>query len=197
MPRRGYGPSFRSLGEENWGADTVPPGYCNSAVQWAERLGSRQTVLDVSGICGLRILDRGRLCTHRLHTLATGSGQGRPGLAMLSPVTARKLAPSRGLGSWFDAGVIVANGLLLGEVEQRGWESFFYDEWRVVWYRYAPGHDAGFDRLAVFVDMPGRGLTLDTQRVESATKGHHWLTVSNRRTEGPGGAAYLEGRLSA
>ena len=50
-----------------------------------------------------------------------------------------------------DAGVIVANGLLLHEVEQRGWESFFYDEWRLVWYRYAPGHDAGFDRLAVFV----------------------------------------------
>ena len=55
--------------------------------------------------------------------------------------------------------MIVANGLLLGEVEQRGWESFFYDEWRVVWYRYAPGHDAGFDRLAVFVraDMPDEG----------------------------------------
>ena len=46
-----------------------------------------------------------------------------------------------------------------GEVETRGWESFFYDEWRLVWYRYAPGHDAGFDRLAVFVraDMPDEG----------------------------------------
>ena len=54
------------------------------------------------------------------------------------------------------AGVIVANGFLLGEVEQRGWEVFFHDEWRLVWYRDVPGQDAGFDRLAVFVraDMP-------------------------------------------
>ena len=57
------------------------------------------------------------------------------------------------------AGVVVANGLLLTVIEERGWENFFHEEWRLVWYRHVPGHDAGFDRLAVFVraDMLAQG----------------------------------------
>ena len=141
----------------------LPTAYCDSAVQWAERLGSRQTVLDLSGICGLRILDTGKALhppfayagnwfrprTPWVGNAIAGDGSEAGAVARLREALAH--------GS--DAGVIVASGLLLGEVEQRGWESFFYDEWRLVWYRYAPGHDAGFDRLAVFVraDMLDEG----------------------------------------
>ena len=139
----------------------LPTAYCDSAVEWAERLGPRETVLDLSGICGLRILDTGK-ALHPPFTYAgnwfrprtpwigdaiSGDGSEAGAVARLREALAHDSA----------AGVIVANGLLLGEVEQREWESFFYDEWRLVWYRYVPGHGAGFDRLAVFV----RSDTLD------------------------------------
>ena len=141
----------------------LPKAYCDSAIQWVERLGPRQTVLDLSGICGVRIYDTGKT----LHPPFTYAGNWfRPRTPWIGNAIsgdgseAGAVARLRGaLAHGSDAGVIVASGLLLGEVEQRGWESFFYDEWRVVWYRYAPGHDAGFDRLAVFVraDMLDEG----------------------------------------
>ena len=141
----------------------LPPGYCNSAVQWVERLDPRQTVLDLSGICGLRIFDTGK----PLHPPFTYAGNWfRPKTPWVGNAVSGDSSEATAIGRLrkalargSDAGVVVANGSLLREVEERGWESFFYDEWRLVWYRYVPGHDAGFDRLAVFVraDMPDEG----------------------------------------
>ena len=146
------------------GAQTpLPPGYCHSAVQWAERLGPGQTVLDLSGICGLKIFDTGK----PFHPPFTYAGNWfRPNTPWIGNAVSGDSSEATAIGrlrkalaGGSDTGVVVANGLLLREVETRGWESFFYDEWRLVWYRYAPGHDAGFDRLAVFVraDMPDAG----------------------------------------
>ena len=141
----------------------LPIAYCDSAVQWIEHLGPRQTVLDLSGICGLWIFNTGK----SLEPPFTYAGNWfRPSVSWVGYAFSgdgsegAAVARLRGaLAHGSDAGVIVANGLLLREVEQRGWESFFYDEWRLVWYRYVPGHDAGFDRLAVFVraDMLDEG----------------------------------------
>lgn len=133
----------------------LPLAYCNTALHWAERLGPRQTVLDLSGVCGVRIFDSGKT-VHPPFTYAgnwfrsgtpwVGNADGG-GVAQGGEVDQLAEALSRDSR----AGVIVANGLLLDEVEQRGWETSFYDEWRLVWYRNVPGQDAGFDRLAVFV----------------------------------------------
>ena len=133
----------------------LPTAYCDSLVHWIDRLDPGRTVLDLSGICGLRILDTGKA----LHPPFTYAGNWfRPRTSWIGNAIsgdgseAGAVARLReALSHRSDAGVIVANGLLLDEVEQRGWERFFCDEWRLVWYRYAPGHLAGFDRLAVFV----------------------------------------------
>ena len=141
----------------------LPTAYCDSAVQWVERLSPRQTVLDLSGICGLRILDAGKAVQPPFTYASNWFRRGVPWVGnALADDGARGAVvdPLReALAHGSDTGVVVANGLLLREVEQRGWESFFYDEWRLVWYRYVPGHDAGFDRLAVFVraDMLDEG----------------------------------------
>ena len=137
------------------GQTPLPPAYCDSAVHWIKRLGPGRTVLDLSGTCGRQIFGSGK-AFHRPFTYA--GNWFRPSMSWVSNANSgggseggavARLRDALAHGS--DAGVIVANGLLLREVEQRGWESFFYDEWRLVWYRYVPGHDAGFDRLVVFV----------------------------------------------
>ena len=127
----------------------LPAAYCDTAVQWVERLGPEQTVLDLSGICGLRVFDTGR-ALHPPFTYA-GNWFGR-GLSWTGDGPGGDVYRLReALAQGSTAGVVVANGLLLDEIGQRGWEDLFCDEWRLVWYREVPGHDAGFDRLAVFV----------------------------------------------
>ena len=147
------------------GQTPLPPAYCDSAVHWIKRLGPGRTVLDLSGTCGRQIFGSGKA----FHPPFTYAGNWfRPSMSWVSNAISgdgseagavARLREAVAHGS--DAGVIVANGLLLREVEERGWESFFYDEWRLVWYRYVPGHDAGFDRLAVFVrsDTPDEAQT--------------------------------------
>ena len=132
----------------------LPQAYCDNAARWIKRLGPHQTILHLSGICGIQIFGTGRA----FHPPFTYAGNWfRPNASWIgnaisgdgSQATAiARLRKALGRGS--DVGVIVASGLLLDEIEARGWESFFYDEWRLVWYRFVPGHDAGFDRLAVF-----------------------------------------------
>ena len=141
----------------------LPTAYCDSAAHWIDLLGPGQTVLDLSGICGLRIFDTGK----PLHPPFTYAGNWfRPKTPWVGNAVSGDSSEATAIGRLrkalargSDAGVVVANGSLLSEVEERGWESFFYDEWRLVWYRYVPGHDDGFDRLAVFVraDMPDEG----------------------------------------
>ena len=141
----------------------LPTAYCDSAAHWIDLLGPGQTVLDLSGICGLRIFDTGK----PLHPPFTYAGNWfRPKTPWVGNAVSGDSSEATAIGRLrkalargSDAGVVVANGSLLREVEERGWESFFYDEWRLVWYRYVPGHDDGFDRLAVFIraDMPDEG----------------------------------------
>ena len=141
----------------------LPTAYCDSAAHWIDLLGPGQTVLDLSGICGLRIFDTGK----PLHPPFTYAGNWfRPKTPWVGNAVSGDNSEATAIGrlrkalaQGSDAGVVVANGSLLREIEERVWESFFYDEWRLVWYRYVPGHDDGFDRLAVFVraDMPDEG----------------------------------------
>ncbi len=130
----------------------LPTAYCNRALEWAERLGPDETVLDLSGVCGVRVFDSG----NSVHPPYTYAGNWfRSGLPFIGNADAGDVLQGgrlrEALSHGSDAGVIIANGLLLDAVEQRGWEGFFCDEWRLVWYRNVPGQDAGFDRLAVFV----------------------------------------------
>lgn len=135
--------------------EPLPPAYCDSAARWVESLAAGRTVLDLSGICGLRILDTGK----PFHPPFTYAGNWfRPGTSWIGDAVSGDGSEAAAVGRLRDAlsrgsaaSVIVANGLLLAAVEKRGWTAFFHDEWRLVWYRPVPGHDAGFDHLAVFV----------------------------------------------
>ena len=135
--------------------EPLPMAYCDTAARWTARIGPRQTVLDLSGNCGIKLLDTGKAFEPPF-TYAGNWFRPRTrwiGMA-LSGDGSEAAAVSRlreALSDNSNAGVIVANGLLLGEVERRGWQSFFHDQWRLVWYRHVPGHLAGFDQLAVFV----------------------------------------------
>ncbi len=133
----------------------LPAAYCDTALQWAERLGPHETVLDLSGVCGVRIFGSGKTVHppfayagnwFRSSEALVGNADAE-GVPQGGELDRLRVALSRDS----DAGVIVANGLLLAEIEQRGWASFFHNEWRLVWYRDVPGQDAGFDRLAIFV----------------------------------------------
>ena len=133
----------------------LPTEYCDTALQWVGRLQPHQTVLDLSGVCGVRIFDSGKMvhppfvyAGNWFRSTASWVGKGEAeGVSHGGEVDQLREALSRDSA----AGVIVANGLLLGEVEHRGWEDSFHDEWRLVWYRDVPGQDAGFDKLAIFV----------------------------------------------
>ena len=145
----------------------LPTAYCDTAVHWTNRLGPHQTVLDLSGICGLWILNTGK----SFQPPFTYAGNWfRPGVPWVGDAfsgdgsedaAAARLRKALARGS--SAGVIVAGRPLFHEVEKRGWESFLYDEWRLVWYRQVEGQDAPFDILAVLVraDMPDEGSTRD------------------------------------
>ncbi len=146
---------------------SLPTAYCDSAVHWIKRLGPNQTVLDLSGICGLWILNTGK----SLQPPFTYAGNWfRPGVPWVGnafsgdgseDAAAARLRKALSRGS--AAGVIVAGRPLFHEVEKREWDSFFYDEWRFVWYRQVEGQDAPFDILAVLVraDMLDEGSTPD------------------------------------
>ena len=151
----------------------LPTGYCDSAVHSIERLGPHQTVLDLSGICGLWILNTGKPL-HPPFTYAGNwlrprvpwvgmafAGDGSEGAAVM------RLRGALAHGS--AAGVIVASGPLFHGVTENGWEGIFYDEWRFVWYRHIEGQDAPFDILAVLVraDMLDEGQTPDARGIVS------------------------------
>ena len=139
----------------------LPTAYCDTTRHLIEDLGPRQTVLDLSGICGSWIFGSGKA----FHPPFTYAGNWfSPRLSWVGNTVpgdgSRDLGVPqlrKALSGDSDAGVIVANGLLLDQIRERGWESFFYDEWRQVWYRHVPGYDFISDRLAVFV----RADTLD------------------------------------
>ena len=153
----------------------LPKAYCDTAVYWTKRLDSRQTVLDLSGICGLWILNTRR----PLHPPFTYAGNWfRPGVPWVGNAfsgdgsESAAVARLRGaLSRESSAGVIVASRSLFTEITEHGWEGFFYDEWRLVWYARVAGHDPPFDILAVLVraDMPEEGL-IPSPRVSSVAE---------------------------
>ena len=121
----------------------LPTAYCDSAAHWIDLLGPGQTVLDLSGICGLRIFDTGK----PLHPPFTYAGNWfRPKTPWVGNAVSGDSSEATAIGRLrkalargSDAGVVVANGSLLREVEERGWESFFYDEWRLGVVSIRPG----------------------------------------------------------
>lgn len=154
---------FKPARDRDVVVEPLPEAYCDNAARWIERLKPGRTVLHLSGICGIQIFGTGK----PFHPPFTYAGNWfRPGASWIEDAVSvessegtvfRRLREA--LAKESSAGVVVANGLLLTVIEERGWGNFFHEGWRLVWYRHVPGHDAGFDRLAVFVraDMLAQG----------------------------------------
>ena len=142
----------------------LPKAYCSDiAVRWVQRLAPNETVLDLVGICGFHLLGAGA----KLHPPFTFAPMwlrqfGHPwiGRALAgdgSPAAAaarlrEALAPGSG------AGLILADDQLLREVRSRGWERWFFKEWRLVWFRQLEGRAAEerLGALAVLVRRDGQ-----------------------------------------
>ena len=133
-----------------WGEAPKPPlpgrEYCGAAARWAGRVGPGETLLDLNGLCGFRVLDSGaalhppfafvhqwfRQLRHAwVGEALAGDGSEEASAARL----ARALAPGSG------AGVILSDRRLAREVRERGWEESFLREWRRVWFRRVEGRD--------------------------------------------------------
>ena len=142
-------------------AEPVPIAYCDAVVRALGRIGSGETVLDAVGICGFHILNAGG----RLHPPFTftplwlrqlqfpwvgmaldGDGSRQAAVERLREA----LRPGSGVG------VVLADGRLLGEVREQGWQRSFHKDWRGVYFRRLEGRETGepFARLAVYVRRP-------------------------------------------
>ena len=137
----------------------LPQPYCSDiAAYWVKRLTAQETVLDLVGICGFQLLDA-KAKLHPPFTFAplwlrqldqpwvgqALAGDGAPAAAAARLRTA--LAPTS------SAGLLLADNQLLREVRNRGWESWFFEEWRLVWFSRSEGRepDERLGSLAVFV----------------------------------------------
>ena len=142
-------------------AEPLPVAYCDAVVRVLGRIGSGETVLDAVGICGFHILNTGG----RLHPPFTftplwlrqlefpwvgmaldGDGSREAAVERLR----QALRPASGVG------VLLADGRLLGEVREQGWQRSFHKNWRGVYFRRLEGRETGepFARLAVYVRRP-------------------------------------------
>ena len=137
----------------------LPQPYCSDiAAYWVKRLTAQETVLDLVGVCGFQLLDA-KAKLHPPFTFAplwlrqldqpwvgqALAGDGAPAAAAARLRTA--LAPTS------SAGLLLADNQLLREVRNRGWESWFFEEWRLVWFSRSEGRepDERLGSLAVFV----------------------------------------------
>ena len=125
----------------------LPEEYCrDAATEEIERLAAGQTVLDTLGLCGFSLLDSGA-ALHPPFTFGpmwlrqfsqpwVGQALAGDGSAAAAAERLRKaLAPESGVG------LILADNQLLREVRNQGWEPWFFEEWRLAWYRRLEGRD--------------------------------------------------------
>lgn len=151
-------------------AEPLPIAYCDAVARALGRIGGGETVLDAVGICGFHILDAGG----RLHPPFTFTplwlrqlqfpwvGMALDGDGSRAAAVERlrqALRPGSGVG------VLLADGRLLGEVREQGWQRSFHEDWRGVYFRRLDGRETGepFARLAVYVRRPATGV--DDRRV--------------------------------
>ena len=114
--------------------------------------------MDLVGICGFHLLN----ANAKLHPPFTfaplwlrqfdqpwvGQALAADGSPAAAAARLRKaLAPES------SAGLILADNQLLREIREQGWESWFFEEWRLVWFSRLEGRDleGRLGSLAVFV----------------------------------------------
>lgn len=137
----------------------LPKSYCGDiAAYWVKRLAAQETVLDLVGICGFHLLN----ANAKLHPPFTfaplwlrqfdqpwvGQALTADGSPAAAAARLRKaLLPES------SAGLILADNQLLREIREQGWESWFFEEWRLVWFSRLEGRDpeGRLGSLAVFV----------------------------------------------
>ena len=137
----------------------LPKSYCgDTAAYWVKRLAAQETVLDLVGICGFHLLN----ANAKLHPPFTfaplwlrqfdqpwvGQALAADGSPAAAAARLRKaLVPES------SAGLILADNQLLREIREQGWESWFFEEWRLVWFSRLEGRDpeGRLGSLAVFV----------------------------------------------
>ena len=137
--------------------EPIPVAYCDALSRALERVGGKRTVLDAAGACGFYILDAGgRLQPPFTFTPLWLRQLESPWLGIaLDGDGSRTAAGERlrdALGPDSGVGVILADGRLLGEVREQGWQRSFHEEWRIVYFRRLEGRETGepFARLAVY-----------------------------------------------
>ena len=131
----------------------LPKSYCSDiAAYWTKRLTAQETVLDLVGICGFHLL-AAKANLHPPFTFAPlwlrqfdqpWIGQALAGDSTPAAAAARlrkALAPES------SAGLILADNQLLREVRNQGWQHWFFEEWRLVWFSRLEGREPE-DRLA-------------------------------------------------
>lgn len=136
----------------------LPPAYCVAAAHWLQRMATGATVLDTIGLCGLHLLDHDA----RLHPPFTFPplwlrqlSQPWVGAALDGDggeaAAARRLQSALAPGS--TVGVILADGELLREIRQRGWQRDLHRHWRMAWFQRVAGIETGerFARMAILV----------------------------------------------
>ena len=159
--------------------------YCDAVARWAGRVGPRETLLDLNGLCGFQVLDSGatlhppfafvhqwfRQLRHAwIGKALAGDGSEAASAARL----VRALAPGSGVG------VILSDRRLAREVRGRGREESFFREWRRVWFRRVEGRDDE-DRLS--------SLGILVRRNAFLRAGRPWPPAPSRRPAGGSGAA--------
>lgn len=142
-------------------AKPLPETYCEATTYWLQRLAPASTVLNTTGLCGFHLLDQGAtlhppftfppMWLRQLTQPWVGAalGDGGDGAA-----AARRLQGALAADS--GAGMILADGRLLQEIRQRGWQREVHAQWRMAWFRRVAGIDPGeqFARLAILVRRP-------------------------------------------
>lgn len=125
----------------------LPKSYCGDiAAYWVTRLTAQETVLDLVGICGFHLLN----ANAKLHPPFTFAplwlrqfDQPWVGQALAadgSPAAAAERL-RQALAPESTAALILADNQLLREIHEQGWESWFFKEWRLVWFSRLEGRD--------------------------------------------------------
>lgn len=125
----------------------LPKSYCGDiAAYWVKRLTAQETVLDLVGICGFHLLN----ANAKLHPPFTFAplwlrqfDQPWVGQALAadgSPAAAAERL-RKALAPESTAALILADNQLLREIREQGWESWFFKEWRLVWFSRLEGRD--------------------------------------------------------
>ncbi len=136
----------------------LPKTYCQAASYWLQRMTPGATVLDVIGLCGFYLLDQGAklhppftfppMWLRQLKQPWVGAALDGDGTAVAA---AHRLQSALAASS--SAGMILADGRLLEEIRQRGWQRELHRHWRMVWFQRVAGIKTGerFARLAILV----------------------------------------------